>query len=86
VGQRKSLGVIRDTRPEPRPFSRFFTNQMRSTDEYIDFEKLPIKGRRLAPFVKPLGQGKGIYSDKPAGTASSRRTSVSRKRSIRCVR
>jgi hypothetical protein len=64
---RTSLGVMRDTRPEPRPFSRFFTNGLRSTDEWIDFEKLPIKARRLAPFVKPLGQGRGIYTDKAKG-------------------
>jgi len=62
--QRRSLGVMREVRPEPRPFSRFFRSQFRSTEEYIDFEKLPIKGRRLAPFVRPMGQGKGIYSDK----------------------
>lgn len=65
--QRKTLGVMRETRPEPRPFSRFFTRAFPSTTEWIDFEKLPVKGRRLAPFVKPLGQGRGIYSDKARG-------------------
>jgi hypothetical protein len=64
---RQSLGVMREVRPEPRPFSRFFPNQLRSTAEYIDFEKLPLRSRRLAPFVKPLGQGKGIHSDKANG-------------------
>lgn len=64
---RRSLGVMRDTRPEPRPFSRFFTNQFRATEEWIDFEKLPIRSRRLAPFAKPGTQGKGIYSDKVKG-------------------
>jgi hypothetical protein len=64
---RTSLGAMRDTRPEPRPFSRFFTSGLRSTDEWIDFEKLPIKSRRLAPFVKPMGQGRGIYTDKAKG-------------------
>jgi hypothetical protein len=65
--QRKSLGVMRDTRPEPRPFSRFFTNTFLATEEWIDFEKLPIRSRRLAPFVKPLGQGRGVFSDKARG-------------------
>jgi hypothetical protein len=65
--QRKSLGVMRDTRPEPRPFSRYFTRVFPSTGEWIDFEKLPLKGRRLAPFVKPMGQGRGIYTDKVDG-------------------
>lgn len=65
--QRRSLGVMREVRPEPRPFSRFFTSQFRATEEYIDFEKLPIRSRRLAPFVKPMGQGKGVYSDKVVG-------------------
>lgn len=66
--QRRSLGVMRETRPEPRPFSRFFTIGFNATDEWIDFEKLPIPGRRLAPFVKPLGRGRGIYSDKTKGS------------------
>jgi hypothetical protein len=65
--RRKSLGVMREMRPEPRPFGRFFPNQILSTEEYIDFEKLPIRARRLAPFVKPLAKGKGIYSDKVKG-------------------
>jgi len=65
--QRRSLGVMRESRPEPRPFSRFFTRTFLATDEWIDFEKLPIKGRRLSPFVKPMGQGRGIYTDKSRG-------------------
>jgi hypothetical protein len=60
--QRKSLGIIREVRPEPRPFSAFFPNSLRSPTEYIDFEKLPIRSRRLAPFVKPMGQGRGIFN------------------------
>lgn len=64
---RRSLGVMQETRPEPRPFARFFTKAMFSTDEWIDFEKIPVRGRRLAPFVRPMGAGKGIFSAKQVG-------------------
>lgn len=57
------LGMFRDTQPETWYFGQFFTNQMRSTDEYIDFEKLPIRSRKLAPFVKPMGRGHGVFTD-----------------------
>lgn len=57
------LGVMRDVRAESWYFGQFFTRQMRSDDEYIDFEKLPIRSRKLAPFVKPLGRGTSVYSD-----------------------
>jgi len=63
----KLLGVFRDTRPEDWYFSQFFTNQMRSTDEWIDFEKLPVRARQLAQFVKPLGRGHGVFTDKVQG-------------------
>lgn len=57
------LGLFRDTKPEEWYFGRFFTNQMFSDDEYIDFEKLPIRSRKLAPFVKPMGRGHGVFTD-----------------------
>lgn len=60
----KLLGVFRDTKPETWYFGQYFTNQMRSTDEWIDFEKLPIRSRKLAPFVKPYGRGHGVFTDK----------------------
>lgn len=60
---RKSLGLFRDTKPETWYFGQFFTNQMRSTDEWIDFEKLPIRSRKLAPFVRPNGRGHGVFTD-----------------------
>ena len=61
------LGVFRDTRPEDWYFGQFFTNGMRSTDEWIDFEKLPVRSRSLANFVKPLGRGTGRFKDKVQG-------------------
>lgn len=64
---RTLLGVFRDTRPEDWYFGQFFRNQMRSTDEWIDFEKLPLRNRQLAPFVKPLGRGHGLFTDKVQG-------------------
>jgi hypothetical protein len=70
---RKLLGVFRDVKPETRYFGQFFTKQMRSDDEWIDFEKLPVRNRELASFVKPMGRGKGVtaqvvqgYRFKPA--------------------
>ncbi|AOR76576.1 major capsid protein [Novosphingobium resinovorum] len=64
----KLLGVFRDMRPETWYFGQFFTGgQMRSTDEWIDFEKLPIRSRSLAPFVRPMGRGKGALKDRVQG-------------------
>lgn len=61
---RKSLGVLRDMRTDNRSyFAQWFPNVYRSTDEYIDFEKLPMKGRKLAPFALPLGRGGAVYND-----------------------
>jgi hypothetical protein len=57
------LGVMRDVKAEDWYFGQFFTRQMRSTDEYIDFEKLPIRSRKLAPFVRPLARGRGVFDD-----------------------
>jgi hypothetical protein len=63
----KLLGVFRDIRPETWYFGQFFGNQLRSNSEWIDFEKLPLKDRRLAPFVKPMGRGTGVFTDKVQG-------------------
>jgi len=61
---RKSLGIFRDIEPAYQYWLRlFFPNEITSTDEWIDFEKLPRVGRKLAPFVRPLGSGKPIYED-----------------------
>lgn len=64
----RSLGNFRAVRPETWYFGQFFTGgQMRSEDEWIDFEKMPIRSRKLAPFVKPLGRGKGVFEDRVTG-------------------
>lgn len=64
---RRSLGVMRDMRAEDHYFAQYFTQQMRSTTEWIDFEKLPIRARRLAPFVKPKARGRGLPGDRVQG-------------------
>jgi hypothetical protein len=64
---RRLLGVFRDSRPETFYFGPYFGSQMRSEDEWIDFEKLPVRNRRLADFVKPLGRGHGVFTDKVQG-------------------
>lgn len=65
---RKLLGVYRATKPETWYFGQFFTaGQMRSETEWIDFEKLPLRSRKLAPFVQPMGRGHGVDLDKAQG-------------------
>lgn len=65
---RKSLGVMRAVLPAFTYWSELgFSNSMTSTTEYIDFEKLPRVGRALAPFVRPLGRGKAVYTDSATG-------------------
>lgn len=62
---RKSLGVMRDVEPAFTYWSDLaFPNQINSTDEWIDFEKLPAQARKIAPFVRPLGTGKPLYDDR----------------------
>jgi hypothetical protein len=62
------LGVMRDMKADPLYWLGWFTNQA-ETDAtgYIDFEKMPIEGRKLAPFVLPLARGKSIYDDSATG-------------------
>jgi hypothetical protein len=58
------LGVYRETDQVPNYWlNLLFPNEIASTDEYIDFEKIPRVGRKLAPFVAPLAQGRAIYQD-----------------------
>lgn len=60
---RRSLGVLRARKADSFYFDQFFTNEIRSTDAWIDFEKLPILKRKLAPFVLPRGRGRGVWED-----------------------
>lgn len=59
-----SLEVIRETDTIPSYWlDLLFPNQVNSDDEYIDFEKIPRAGRKLAPFVAPMAQGRAIYEE-----------------------
>lgn len=61
---RTLLGVYRETdTPANYWLDLLFPNEVSSTDEYIDFEKIPRVGRKLAPFVAPLVQGRPIYEE-----------------------
>lgn len=60
---RTSLGMMRATKPETWQFGQYFTRNVATESEWIDFEKLPVPSRRLAAFVKPLGRGTSIYND-----------------------
>ncbi|WOE76316.1 major capsid protein [Alterisphingorhabdus coralli] len=55
------LGVMREEDAPSFFWASYFTNQTNQDDEYIDFEKIPHSGRRLATFVTPMSQGKPIY-------------------------
>ncbi len=57
------LGVYRDMQPDPLYWMQWFPTEIRSTDEWIDFEKMPIRGRKLSPFVMPLGRGAPVWDD-----------------------
>lgn len=58
------LGVFRETDEVPSYWlDLLFGAEFTSTDEYIDFERIPNVGRKLAPFVAPLAQGRAIYSE-----------------------
>ena len=63
----KSIGIMRDVLPAYTFWLDMFTRQVNSTDEYIDFEKLPYVNRKLAPLVMPYGTGKPIYTDRSTG-------------------
>lgn len=67
--QNKSLGVVRAVKPEFSYFMDllFSDYEITSTDEWIDFEKLPVHTRKIAPFVRPLGSGKPLYEDRSTG-------------------
>ncbi len=59
------LGVMRDVKREDWYFGQFFpdSNTFLSDEDYIDFEKLPIHSRKLAPYVLPKGRGLSVYDD-----------------------
>ncbi|UVK46824.1 major capsid protein [Mesorhizobium sp. AR07] len=61
------LGVFRDIKPDPLYWADMFAYELRSNTEWIDFEKLPIQGRKLAPFVMPLARGASVYDDSGKG-------------------
>ena len=61
------LGVYRDIKEDPLYWMQFFTTEYRSESEWIDFERMPALGRKLAPFVMPLARGKPIYEDTGTG-------------------
>jgi hypothetical protein len=61
----KLLGVMRARTKETFYFGQFFpdSNTFLSDEDYIDFEKLPIHSRALAPYVLPKGRGLSVYDD-----------------------
>ncbi len=58
------LGVMREQEAANTYWTELlFPNEINFDNEWIDFEKIPSQGRKLAPFVAPLAQGRPIYSD-----------------------
>lgn len=59
-----TLGVLRETEPVTNYWLNLcFPNAMTFDDEFIDFSKIPSQGRKLAPFVAPMADGRAIYSE-----------------------
>ena len=58
------LGVMRDVRRETWQFGEYFPTTVLADDEYIDFEKIPLRGRKVAPYVMPKGRGLSVYGDR----------------------
>lgn len=58
------LGVMRE-QEELHTYwlDHLFPGVVTFDDEYIDFEKIPSQGRKLAPLVAPMAQGRPIYSE-----------------------
>jgi len=58
------LGVMRDVEADPLYWMQWFPNQAETdANGWIDFEKMPIQNRKLAPFVLPLARGASVYDD-----------------------
>lgn len=60
---RRLLGVFRATNPMQNYWGQFVSGKINSEDEYIDFEKLPVRNRKVAAFALPLARGKSVYDD-----------------------
>ncbi len=61
---RTLLDVYREMRPAPNYWlDLLFQNEMTFDSEWIEFEKIPRAGRKLAPFVVPMAQGRAIYDE-----------------------
>jgi hypothetical protein len=60
---RRLLGVMRDVKSRANYWLPMFTNQVNSDTDWIEFDKLPYRGRRIAPYVRPAGQGKPMWRD-----------------------
>lgn len=62
---RTLLDVYRELRPAPNYWlDLLFPNEMLFDSEYIEFEKIPRAGRKLAPFVVPMAQGRAIFEER----------------------
>lgn len=60
--QRKFLGMIAEVKPRRNYWlDLLFGYEIRSDNEYIDFEKIPSGGRVVAPYVMPLAEGKPVF-------------------------
>lgn len=64
---RRFLGAYRHMEPDPQYWTQWFTQEILSEDEWIDFEKIPVANRKLAPLVLPLGRGGSVYTDRSTG-------------------
>jgi hypothetical protein len=61
------LGVFQDVKLDPMYWTGWYQNEILSEDEYVDFERMPIGNRKLAPFVMPLARGGAIFDATSTG-------------------
>ena len=60
--QHKFLGMIAEVVKRDSYFlNLMFGYEIRSDDEFIDFEKIPAIGRVVAPYVMPMAEGRPVF-------------------------
>lgn len=59
---RKFMGMLAEVRPRRNYWlDLLFGFEIRSDNEWIDFEKIPTNGRVAAPYVMPLAEGRPVF-------------------------
>lgn len=60
--QRKFLGMLRHTKPRRNYWlDLMFGYEVRSENEWIDFENIPSQSRVVSPYVMPMAEGRPVF-------------------------